>query len=651
MQSPFIKGSVIKIFSNNTHVKRLAIYFFYDKDGIVDDYNLYLLNDLKENIEKLLVVCNGKLTNEGRSKFETVSDDILVRENVGFDVWAYKEGMEYYGWHKRSAYDEMILLNFTNFGPVYPLKEMFDEMDKRDADFWGIVMRYGFPHDPYKKCKYGYIPDHVPSSFMVIRNSMLCSNDFKSYWDNICPINSYEESICYHEAIFTKDFSKKGYKYSLYIDTEDLKEYWDYPLMLYPLELVKNRRCPVFKRKSFYNMYEEFFIGSCGEATAELYDYLRKKTNYDVNLIWDNILRTTNMSDVKDRMQLNYILSKEFSNLKENKDHKIALVLHIYFEDKIDYCLKYAYSMPENADIYITTDTEKKKQLIMQKFGELKCRKLEVIIIKNRGRDVSALLIGCKNYVADYDYICFAHDKKSKHLKPYIIGESFSYKCFENILGSKNFVKNVIHTFDENPRLGMLVPPPPNHSVYYSIIGFEWGHNYEHTNELAEKLKLTVDFDRHKPPIAPLGTMFWFRPKALKRLIDYDWKYEDFPTEPVRDIDGNIMHAVERIYPFVAQNEGYYTGWLMSDHFARMEITNLYYMLRDIHTTFSWHYGIHERQSMLYLIGHPLVTTNDDGGDKNSELSLKTLAKIVFKKKLSASAYNLLVKVKSRLRL
>lgn len=641
---------MINIFANNTHIKRLGIYFFYDKDGIVDNYNLYLLNDLKENIDKLLIVCNGKLNTEGRSKFETVADDILVRENVGFDVWAYKEGMEFYGWEKLSEYDEMILLNFTNFGPVYPFKEMFDEMDKRDPDFWGIVMRYGFPHDPYKKCKYGYIPDHVPSAFMVIRNNMLCSDEFKSYWDNICPINSYEESICYHEAIFTIDFSKKGYKYSLYIDTEDLKEYWDYPMMLYPLELVKNRRCPVFKRKSFYNIYEELFISSCGEATVEFYDYLKNNTDYDVNLIWENILRTTNMSDVKDRMQLNYVLPKEFSKLHERIDRKIALMLHIYFEDKIDYCYNYASSMPQDADIYITTDTEKKKNLILQKFLNLECRKLEVIIIENRGRDISALLIGCKDFIADYDYICFAHDKKSTHVKPYIIGEAFSYKCFENVLASKSFVENVICTFDKNPQLGLLVPPPPNHSVFYSTIGFEWGYNYEHTIKLAEKLKLNVDFNRDKPPIAPLGTMFWFRAKALKRLLEYNWKYEDFPVEPIRSEDGYVMHAIERIYPFVAQNEGYYTGWLMSDHFARMEITNLYYLLRDVQTTFNRHYGILDRQSMLYLIGHPLVATNGSEG-KNYELSVKTLVKIILKKKLPFSVYDFLVRVKSRLRL
>lgn len=32
---------------NKNDVKRLIIYFIYDKDGIVDDYIIYMLNALK----------------------------------------------------------------------------------------------------------------------------------------------------------------------------------------------------------------------------------------------------------------------------------------------------------------------------------------------------------------------------------------------------------------------------------------------------------------------------------------------------------------------------------------------------------------------------------------------------------------------------
>ena len=49
-------------------IRRIAVYFFYDKDGIVDDYSPYLLRDLVKNIEKLIFVSNGPLTAESKEK-------------------------------------------------------------------------------------------------------------------------------------------------------------------------------------------------------------------------------------------------------------------------------------------------------------------------------------------------------------------------------------------------------------------------------------------------------------------------------------------------------------------------------------------------------------------------------------------------------
>lgn len=40
------------------------------------------------------------------------------------------------------------------------------------------------------------------------------------------------------------------------------------------------------------------------------------------------------------------------------------------------------------------------------------------------------------------------------------------------------------------------------------------------------------------------------------------------------ETDATVLHALERLYPFCVQNEGYYSGWLMADTYAKIEMTN-----------------------------------------------------------------------------
>lgn len=49
----------------NNKQNRIAIFSFYDSEGIVYDYVKYYLNELKKNIVRLVIVLNGKISREG----------------------------------------------------------------------------------------------------------------------------------------------------------------------------------------------------------------------------------------------------------------------------------------------------------------------------------------------------------------------------------------------------------------------------------------------------------------------------------------------------------------------------------------------------------------------------------------------------------
>lgn len=576
---------------NEKSPKRYGVYVFYDKDGIADEYNYYFIKELKKEVSHVLVICNGDLNEEGRAGFQAVADELIVRPNEGYDITAYKIGIEKINYNADGQYDEILICNSTMFGPFYPFKEMFEAMAAKDLDFWGITNFHEVPFDPFGTVKYGMLPKHIQSFFMVFRKSLTQTTDFTEYWKNMPVITSYEQAIGFHEAIFTKDFADKGYKWDVYANSDDLEGYTYDPLRDFPRMMIEKRRCPIIKRRSFFHEYTEALTRSAGEGGREAMEYIQKHTDYDTNMIWDSILRIQNMADVKKRMHLNYVLPSRVLLDKKEPTLKTALVVHVYYDDLAPMCAKYALSMPKDVDIYVTVPDKKKLKIVKEAFGIVKEHKVDFRIVGNIGRDVAPFLVGCKDLIDKYDLIAKVHDKKVYQVTPMSIGDTWGSMCFENMIKNETFVRNVISTFENNPYLGMLTPPVPVHGPYYPTTGKgEWGDNFKVTQELAQELGLKVDLNNMKEPIAPLGSFFWVRTKALKGLFARDWEYKDFPPEPI-DIDATVLHAIERIYPFCVQNEGYYAGWLMVDTFAKVQLNNWRYMNGTISRAAMEHHG------------------------------------------------------------
>ena len=586
---------------------RAAIYVFYDKDGIVDSYVIHMLQELSFVCGKIVVVCNCQVNEKGKEALSSITEDIVIRENEGFDAWAYKAGITYIGWDNLGSYDELVLLNDSVFGPIYPFDDMFEAMEPKNLDFWGIT-KHGQLFDSLKKKKQIY-PEHIQSYFYTITKKMFLNPEFKKYWNNLRMPRSWKETVSLFEARFTEHFAGLGFTWDVYVNTdEELGEFSDVDQILQMLyELIKTYRCPVVKRKSFSIDYGNFLAFTLGDSTRKAFDYIKNSTDYNTELIWDHILRAASLRNIVDNLNLNYILPKDYINGKsfDTSVTRVALFAHITYEDQIEFLGKYIESVAEFAHVYITTLTEQTKEKLLDRFGRLACKKLEVFVLpKNRrGRDVGALWVALRPYMESYDYICFVHNKKSSQDRPLTIGRGFAERCLENTLGSKEYVTNIINTFENNPRLGMLFPPPVMHGPYRALLSNLWGDNYKNTIALAERLNIDVPIEIVLDPIFPTGGMFWFKVKALRKLIEYDWKYENFQEEPL-PTDGTLGHAFERIYSFASQSEGFYSAWILNEHFISTEITSLHYILASVQLT-GWH--LYRYKAVVFLKKNPKV--------------------------------------------
>lgn len=559
-------------------MNRLAPYVFWEKDGIVRDYVTYYLNALKEVAQDIIVIVNGKLSAEGRKKLEELGADILVRENEGLDFAAWKAALEDIGWDKLSLYDELILCNSSCYGPVYPFSEAFRTMEARECDFWGMARhpktaRRLLSDDPERSIK-----EHIQSFFMVFRKKVLSGEHFRRWWEELDPAKGFVEEVDHPEVTFTEYLESAGYTSSCLVD---MKKYFDLApddnvTLLYADKMLVSDRMPLIQRKLFVHDPRWWIRRCMGHVARDVFRLLKERTGYPEAFIWQDLLATQKFSEVKDALHLNYILPSELSEKTEEKTDT-ALLCFAYYPDLCAFMCRYIASMPEDAHICIISSREDTLDAYREEMAKLPFRNVEYRLKPNRGRDVSAYLVTGRDILQNHELVCCIHDKKSKQLSCQIMAEDFGYHCMECCLHSKDYVHNIIELFHKEPFCGLLVPP----TVYYGdfcTLGAESFRNRKSMTEACEMLSLSCPMD--DTPVAPFGAYFWARSTALAAMFRHDWKYEDFPDEPL-PVDSTISHGIERIYPLAVQDEGYYTAWCSPDIHASLYMNNLSYMMRE----------------------------------------------------------------------
>ncbi len=547
---------------------RIAIIALKDDKGVVDKYVECLLDAILPFIQTAYAVTSNTISSSDIDKFNHRNIEVIKTSSYSSNSFhMYQQGIASIGWELIEKHDELLLIDTSIMGEVNPFKDMFEEMDKSENPFWGIA-------NGFYKNRDGEYVSFLQPFFLEISNVAFSIHEFKTFWNN-----TFENNEEYYSYSLGKKIKDAGLEVSEYVNTDDLKEFTSNPLLFDTKKLVESRKCPIFLKKMFSYDYAEVLENTAGGRTKEFFSYLSKSGKYDVDLIWDTILRTEHQEDIARNLGLTYVLD---INCKEIPTQlRTVVIAHIYYADLIDYMFSYLANVPEDIDILITTVSDSNKKLIN---SVVKCKglknKVHVKVIENRGRDVSSLLVGAKEILCNYDIACFIHDKKTPQIEKRAVGEDFGKICYENLLVNKGYISHVVSLFAENKRLGMLMPPFPSFGSIYKVVGNEWGPNYKSSEKLAMALRIDVPIDEKKRSMAPYGTCFWFRVSALNKLLNKAWKYVDFPEEP-NGTDGTILHAIERLYSFVAQDAGYYMAEVMNTEYSSVEHQRLSYYLEQ----------------------------------------------------------------------
>ncbi len=569
--------------SNHTQPRRIAIYVIFDKDGKLDGFRRYYLAELRKETERIVAVVQGTLSPESRRELEALTDDFFVRDNTGLLTYAWQAGLEHIGWDVLAEYDELLMLNDSFFGPFFPLAELFRDVEKSDADFYGVMKNFeekAYTQIAGRPLKHGHFRGSI-CYFYIIRKRLLHSHEFRKYWSRKPEIKCDWDTYFFNEMDFYDYVMDAGFKIDAY-QSDTLKGYFFDNLSHNMCRLIEGDRIPFARIRPFGTDVKDqaLSIGYASDPRSTL-EYIDKHTDYDANLIWDFLLRTKNLSHIWNQLQLEYVVPRDSVEKPFTYGGKLAVILHVYYTDLVEKMAEYCSHFPENTDYYITTvheDTQKAVEAEFSRRGlHFVCRAR-----RNVGVAMSTLWVTYADVVTSgtYEYLCYFHDKKSPYAQFAMQGEQFAARCYENLFGTASVVRNIINLFEENPRLGVLGAPVPYHGEYFSVCWRNWKGNYQNTVDLAKTLGLNVSIEPSVMPVAPYGDMMWFRAEALKKAIGHGFTFNDFDVPYKTDF--TFMHAIERIYSFCAQDSGYYYADVVNTDWARTDLVNYQYILGKI---------------------------------------------------------------------
>lgn len=571
-------------------MKRLGIFFFYDEHGIADEYVYYMLRKMNVHLERLIVVCNGKLRVKDRKKFGSITDDYFVRTNVGFNVFAYKEAFEYVGWNNIYQYDELIMFDYTMAGPVFELSEMFDEMEKQGVDFWGVSKFHKNKLKGNCKIPYDYLPEHIQSYFLAVRGDMLRSLEFRKHWDNMKPINNYNEAVSYHEIIFTKKFEDYGFCWSVYADTSYLEGKTNYPLMYCPADVMRRARCPFFVKQSFFEKYDDFMHNNTGESSVEMYRFINEETDYSLDMVWKHILRTCHMSDIAQALHLEYVLSSQKAN-DIHMSMKIGVILYISENNCFDSYSNYLTGLMQiNIEvivIYHVNNNLKQIESILKRYG---LNNVAFVPLDNDENYYSVLCRKLRELSGLKDFIGVLHFNLLLTHPRILTEEAIIYSNLQNLVVSQSYIINIFNLFHKNERLGMISAPLPLQADYTKYIGYEWGQSVSVLKDIAAQY--LIPFEISKPSSSPYTGMYWCRGTALNKLFEYTESIE--LTHPLYHYCKEGFSSFDASLSMFTQAAGYYSARVMNDMYASIELTNLRFHLKMLKTaaspnTDNWH--------------------------------------------------------------
>ena len=228
----------------------------------------------------------------------------------------------------------------------------------------------------------------------------------------------------------------------------------------------------------------------------------------------------------------------------------VAVVCHLYNADLASELHGYLRNIPVPANLYVSTDTQDKADMLRDEFALWRCGNVDIRIVPNRGRDIAPKYVTFRDVYEEHEIVLFVHSKKSTHIDAVT---QWRRSLLGTLCGSTEIVAGILGIFANYPRIGAVIPQhyPPMRPF------LDWRGTYFRAQKVASIMQIRlrqyqiIDF--------AAGSMFWARSSALHPILDLNLTVEEFPQEGGQ-VEGTLAHMLERLLLHSCEKAGF--DWL-----------------------------------------------------------------------------------------
>lgn len=477
----------------------------------------------------------------------------MIRDNIGYDFGAWKDAInKFIIDNDEEKYDELILTNDSYFGPFFGWKTVFEKMGTKNIDFWGMTKGTSYNFEEI------LVPVHIQSYFIVIKKRMLYSSDFKNYWKKIPYANTFMDCVARNEGLFANYFEKLGYRWEVFCDTNPKKTGLLSATYLFNSDdMLPYYHLPLVKKKTFVRNLKEMEEFGLGEDVVKILKYIRNHTEYNIEMIYDNLLRVYPLEQIDDCLPPIYIINE--NEIQDNISKTIILDINQINDFKI--YADYLNDLPSDVKLVLIY----KNNTVLNIASDCLNRDYDTLSVKSTS--LPAIINECFDYVSKSDYLCFMKCTDSipgniVNIYDYAINKTIRNNGWDNLLYNSNYINNITKIMKEN-KIGLMIPPTPHNDYYLQSRVNNWKKQHKDVETIINKMELQLDDNYSIPPL--LSYMYWCDTTLIKKIAnDNNWiKDSNYNWQ-----DELVSTPFDYLLPYIAKKYGMMTAVAINNSYV-----------------------------------------------------------------------------------